>query len=688
MNRKPRKLENIYMMNVILYFQQYSEVMRFITINHKCLEVVKSLKVNPFFVNVMSILKYVKHFTPETINGLCFVYDNPMLFQIVRNIKNVRFPAEMNDTMMKFLNKFVFVYLSPLNSNTQFFINNSIQLTSLQKITGDLDDIVKFFVIYTNNGALKNISFPKTIIIESYKGKNVDWSYEELEKTKQLTELLPDYNDIKIYITTQCDMYSKNIIKYLLEHKMLHKIQWYYRFPSYNVVDSERCNLLYSKTIPITAKQLNNTTGIIEQTLCNHLYIKFSDETNFKYSIPYFVKYLTVIDLFGLKESFNNLFANTENILSLTLKNCSILKFHTLTNLKEMKIMNSRNMKFDVDSLNRLETLEIQQSTYIKFNCKLPLLNNLILRYCSNCQFEGELNNVVYFTLCHCNTIEFPSLSFENKEVFIDASKDIHFYRDVQEKQKMNRISPIKFMSIGLKRCDKLFENTLSLPTLLNYKKNKYEYKNIVAMKQFLLYYNTSASLPIQINGDSIKLTGLITGEIKGFISLQFYNSYEMKDLIVIQNKTNEKDYECFKTKMINDANYFEICVEGNCDVSIGVIIDGKEKTLTNHVGVDNEFSVGYVVLFNRVYCGKKRYEFDTPKSYRPNENNYYGCGYIGCTKELFFTCNNEVVWKEKYEVYGISAAIGVRDFDKIYINRGTKPFVFDIVKLYQSLKD
>ncbi|KAL7721935.1 LRR containing protein [Entamoeba marina] len=45
-------LENIYLMNVVLYFIKEQQVLNFIQINKKCKEVIESMKINPFLENV------------------------------------------------------------------------------------------------------------------------------------------------------------------------------------------------------------------------------------------------------------------------------------------------------------------------------------------------------------------------------------------------------------------------------------------------------------------------------------------------------------------------------------------------------------------------------------------------------------------------------------------------------------
>ena len=52
MEKKDKKLELSFLMNVALYLESAQDVKNFIQVNKKALEIIKRLKVNPFFSDI------------------------------------------------------------------------------------------------------------------------------------------------------------------------------------------------------------------------------------------------------------------------------------------------------------------------------------------------------------------------------------------------------------------------------------------------------------------------------------------------------------------------------------------------------------------------------------------------------------------------------------------------------------
>ena len=52
MEKKDKKLELSFLMNVALYLESAQDVKNFIQVNKKALETIKGLKVNPFFSDI------------------------------------------------------------------------------------------------------------------------------------------------------------------------------------------------------------------------------------------------------------------------------------------------------------------------------------------------------------------------------------------------------------------------------------------------------------------------------------------------------------------------------------------------------------------------------------------------------------------------------------------------------------
>ena len=96
--------------------------------------------------------------------------------------------------------------------------------------------------------------------------------------------------------------------------------------------------------------------------------------------------------------------------------------------------------------------------------------------------------------------------------------------------------------------------------------------------------------------------------------------------------------------------------------------------------------SIGFSFLTMRVNRRNYVVQLNKPNNYDSKGVRYFGCGYDGTN--VFFTYNGELLYYEKYSIEStnMKAAICLRLFTNVYVNRGIHPFKFDLNKYINSV--
>ncbi|KAL7712083.1 B30.2/SPRY domain-containing protein [Entamoeba marina] len=673
-------------MKVSLHFYTFEDVFNFMMVCKKAEDTIKSLKVNPFFGNYPSQEKFMKHFNVETIKCGANGFFSPKMYD---NVKFIRYPMwydlkkEDRSIAKKLLPKVTLLSLyyslnnSQRNKVNDFFIKEAIQFTSLQKIEGAIEYIVKFFENYTEKGEMMYVNFPKKVKILTSRGYAITFDEEFLGLMKQLLSYIPDNGlttiDVIVYVNPPEE--DNDLLKELLKSK---RVNYHYRvIDSNQTTTCEDCLCCYDGNVLVDGYVNGDRFNeIFEKSYTTKCVIRNLEDSKeaLTWNVP---ECISSIELSG-SQYFGMLFGNR-----LKTFNANISMIQELS-LKEVRYVN-----FPFILIN-LVKIKVEKSNYCKFILNSPKLKHISLRDVKNCSFTNSIESVKEIVISKVNNCVFPFVSFENRSIHIEDSnnlcfgeKKVNFFDDFENSEEENDRevvenvqSPLKFMEIELNDFNKLVADCLIYPSEIDLKK-LLKKSTIFKMRSF--HPQTSR---VKVDGNVIQRVNP-QGEngIDLVVSSKFY-VYD-DDLKVVNPKNPN-----FSIPAI--IRYFEVEVQNYCIISIGlvdsILYEFKEN---RHVGWDKN-SIGFhsddgalyiedgtnpIPNYGKAYGGKN------------GDRNIVGCGYNTTTKEVFYTVNGTKLKPMKINYQSISVAIGLREFDPITINYGDSPFVFDYYSEMEKYK-
>ncbi|KAL7718662.1 B30.2/SPRY domain-containing protein [Entamoeba marina] len=559
-------------MSVCLQFPTFRDIVKFIQINTKCYETVKMLKVNPFFASSPYIKQFCKYFKPTTINLLSYYIFDSELFSNIECIKRPAFEfcvKEKHKEIQIIIPKIKSFNLYHNNEQTKFFIENAQLFNNIQRITGDLTQIILFMKKYSNNGVIKNISFPKVIDILLDNDEVFDISLDIVNKVKELKLYIPDLKETIIYLQfyQQPKIEEKNL---LIQLQNIH-----YSYCEISNSENELIMNNYANTLKyIILREVhypNQLKDLLEKIYSNHCVLNYIENFCKDNCIWYIPSFITICEIaytdfttFNINSNVNTILFDMKYITNLTLSSCNkVILSNQFSSLKYLNIVNcssvcfhSREKNIFKYCLNEIEKIHIQNCDTIQIDLTSSSLQILIIDNSNTIEINGSISNLIQLYISYSNKCKFPQMSFENKQIYIEHSQ-----------MSFNSISPLKFMNIELSDFIKLTQNYIDLPfhsIQLN--------QSLFRVKRFITYFFKG----ISINNNH-------------FVNIQKYPFHPLIQLISngfygdSSNYTNQLIYSNGKQiQFPSTIHYFEVEIFGYSIVQIGLFDKNNYDPIEN----------------------------------------------------------------------------------------------------------
>ncbi|KAL7712045.1 B30.2/SPRY domain-containing protein [Entamoeba marina] len=633
-------------MKVSLHFYSFEDVLNFMMVCKKAEDVIRSLKVNPFFGNYPSLQKFMKHFKISTLQ---YFKTNTFSPSSCANIKWIRSPLwndlkeEDEEIARQLLPKVTLLSLyhsltDPNRSRgNNFFIKEATHFTNLQKIEGAIELLLEFFTNYTEKGEMVYVNFPKRIKIETSKGYAISFNKEFFNQMKQLLSYIPNkgLTTIDVVVYKNPPEEDKDLLKELLQSQ---RVNYHYRVIGSNQTTLyENCLCCYDgKTFVdghINGDRFNDVFEKSYTTSCVIRRLSYDKEASI-WNIP---NCITNIEIDGIRHmeflfvnNFKTFNANVSMIQQLSIKEINNLNIpFPFINIVKIKVEKSSNCKFILNS-SKLEHISLKDVT--------------------NCLFVNSIDSVKEIVISKVTNCVLPYITFENRSIHIEDSNNLYFVTNMTKKKNREIVenvrSPLEFMEIGLSDFNKLITDCLLYPSKVDFK-TLLTKSSIFKMRTFHPQTNR-----VKVEGNVIQR--IIPQSEKGV------------DLVVSSKFYVENDNLMYRTF---------------CFISVGCIDSISYEFKENmHVGW-NRGSIGYHSDDGALFISDGINSIENyGKAYgeKNGEKNVVGCGYNTITNEVFFTVNGTKLQPKKIDYKNISAAIGLGKFDPITINYGDSPFVFD----------
>ncbi|EDR30099.1 hypothetical protein EDI_113340 [Entamoeba dispar SAW760] len=697
------KLERVYLMNVSLYFTTYFDVLSFIQINKKCFSTINDLKVNPWLTTPFSIIKFVYHFNPETVNCCSFQLNKPRIFDTCTFIRNPNFLLISENQQKKLIPLFnkitTLTFYKTKEEQSMCYIKNASKFTSLKSIFGDIELIVQF-IENSFKDQSTNLRCLNKIQIEPQSNQYI-FPYKTLPLLRKLRNIIGINNRIKVILISFYSAFNRQEVKEfekinvqlfykMLTQHQLDQIQLNYTAPrkvlaiegTYNC---DKFNKIIDKRQPTVCVVLMENNPLLKEEIersRGSLLIP-EDTTTSCWTIPKCIKELQLLKVNPV------VVQNTMNIVPLYPADCFYLKVikleqcrniflqQKLPNLKTLIISECDNVTVQtIDEtyhfgLTNIKKLMILRSNDIHVQCNSNKFKELIVEGGERIYIYGTIDSVRDFTFLRVIKIVLPSCSFYNKYVNIQYCSSIKFVSG------MNIRSPIEFLGINVVLFNKLIQKILILPLSLPKELfNEDTFSNFFYMAPFFLN-----SERIKKHGNTLSMKKRTFSEIDCIdvlISTQFLLAGKSDKLVTI---LNENEFSIFDASI----RYFEVTITGSAVISVGLIdvirIHNEEYTSSNRlVGLDVG-SIGYYSENGFLFNESKITKYSEPYAICSSSNDTIGCGYNTKTKEVFFTKNRIKLPSIPFKCHSLSAVISIDFMNKMTINYGNTPFKFNIKK-------
>ncbi|ELP94507.1 hypothetical protein EIN_209060 [Entamoeba invadens IP1] len=677
------KLELIYLLKVVFYFDTKEQLQRFICVNKTCEDTIKALKVSPVFINTISYVWFTKHFTPDTIN---FGSRNVSISSFMDNITYIRFPSFITDFLNGTLTKETLQKILPKITSLRFIDNdendadinslileNAKYLTHLQHLEGDIECITKFIEIYTEYGQEKYIKLPNKIVIQS--------SQKYLLRLDEVT-----YN--KLERIQKCFFNSGNTTIYIVFSTVSSPLM-YQRFSQFkDFVFYSRCysketsnfcheNLFVDSGKFIINGEVNSSDAntILEKMYCEKVIQSEVYQTYQKWDVSSIVTHFSLQNSFSLNDAVAISFsANIQNVIFL-------------------EIYNTQNFYF-CDTFWHLETLIINRGMNIDFrqNSAFKALREMYVLFSGNVLIGSEFcdDKVEKFTIILSTQVFVKNTVTQHGKINIFASSDIKFLDQKIDKIKFyaEEIEKVEFYENAEERLFLEKESIFKVPTKIDKIEKNKNFDNV----EIVLNETLALSKVFQMRKLMVLTPYLHIKKHKFYID-ETQRMYEEISLLFSRNFYDVKSTEPFRyhfngKEVIESrlVRYFELSV-GLSLISVGIVDQNEYSDVDNcHVGWRGK-SIGIhsddgcirsPFLPNDI-LEKKHLSFGA----EIGKINCVGCG-VYLNKEganvLFFTINGKIEEVIKIDFNLVAVAIGVEEFSYLELNDGSKKdFKFDL---------
>ncbi|ELP85707.1 hypothetical protein EIN_265140 [Entamoeba invadens IP1] len=685
-------LELSFLVRVVLELHYKEDLIHFLLINHKCEDVLHSLKLTPRFRNTPSLLWFLEHFSPDTIAVFCF---DETLLSFLPSISCIRSPdleslyssnSLTENAIQNIFPKIVSITLDSTipsfgdneNDSTKvasIVIANSLLLNHVNTLYGDLASIALYLEKYTEYGKYKYVHLPKIIHANSLRGYAMLYNEEIVNLLRRILLCVPDNgtHDISIVFYRQLtlkeiensgDLFRRVKYYYIHAHTLMGE-KWNeqiycnkgkMRIEGQIYGDTKRViDHIVDKVYPSTLfqQQVNNIyqNDIWEISKCIETYILSQSRLNEMTQFPIdmsTVKFVFLNTVFNFE--FTNSFMCVEK---LSIKECKNIIFDencALPKLTSLRVLLSNDIIFKGNSNTQIESIFCYNVQQFKCTRKIDLIRKVILLYCKDFEMcELDIPNTDINTpkskddnKCNTNNIN------KSRNIYIECSENLIFCNTT-------------FNQILIFDSDSTVSNDLDD---LNEKTN-YSMRRFVPMTDGVEVEN-----------------GIITekmhdSETLDMVVSRYLSTYNITDNLVVRN-INKKEVD-----VIKGISYFEISVEGYSVISIGLIDQINYREFEGSQVGWRKHSVAMHSDDGKIFFDGKTIENVNEKKCAfasvTGVKKTVGCGFIMNTKEAFFTVESELMCKVKTDFTLVSAAIGFRITNPITVNYGKRPFVFDL---------
>ncbi|ELP92850.1 hypothetical protein EIN_507510 [Entamoeba invadens IP1] len=470
------RLEPFYLMKIALNLNTYTDTYTFLLVSKRCLESLKMLHINPWYISVDNIRSFFRHFHPETVN--CFYFDFFDL-QIFSSVKNIRCPnfnsfvKTKKDEIRQILSKIYYIGLYIENDKYEptckFFMDNAKHFNSLRKVRGDLKPVVEFFKLYTSNGTELNVHFPYIIEIDSDPNLYED---AELKLITKLKKYVPQNGFTEIVFMANEHRINKKSLE------VFNGINYYY-----TSIVKNQCNYLSDKLyVDEQGIYIDNTLDcqkyntLITQTYCKEILVTFLNSGTLKetfeeekqslWEIPNCVEKISIRLNNNQETDFICLNANFQYVEIFEINNSNMVELkNCFDNLQNFVFSNCCIFRIELKNAKLLKSVAFVNCIDFELESEDSSLDELIIKNSKDIDIYVKITDIKYFGIIDSNNCAFESVSFFNKNVVINNCHNLFFYENKDYIQ--NKISPFEFCGIDIANFKRLESTSIHFPSTL-----------------------------------------------------------------------------------------------------------------------------------------------------------------------------------------------------------------------------
>ncbi|ELP92331.1 hypothetical protein EIN_122820 [Entamoeba invadens IP1] len=684
-------MELPFLLRVVLEFTMKEELINFMCINHKCEDVIRSLKITPKFINIPSYRWFFTHFTPDTLDCHCVDASFQSYLEQVKCIRSPTLVFFAKDKLLtdEFASKFfpkitrIVLYSSEnrASPNIEYIkevnamvLKHSHDFQKLVHLSGDIKTITEFLESYTENGKEKYIKLPSIIVLNSLRGYSIQTNYEVLSYIKRIEVCVPDNGVSQIFLISFRQAENEN------DFVDFRRVQYYYRNVHSRMCTKWSDHLYCEKGVvnvegQVNGNAINRTIENVYPYTVEMRYVNTIDPKFELWSVPMCIQDFVLINsrvdvpavfpitMPGIKtlklfEVDNFIFStNFENVETVVLKKCIRVTFDEKTQFEKLRVMwieSCTLISLKGYTKTELERVTIKATRSVDIEKRNDNLKNI------------DLINIIDIKIMSANAscdvyiengkaIQISQRVFDHEITVFESIPDTNYNRN-ERGYKMRRFIPMSL------------ESTVDHNVISRFDDYDPIYKGIdmVTSRFFSSRLDTSA-LEIKV----------LRNNNSSLLDWEYIETVTAPDGLQSPN---------FLIQKVKGVRYYEVNVTGVSIMSIGVINRVRyDEFMGCHVGWYNN-SIGYHSDDGKVHSTLLTRDERDDEFYAYGNDigfvNVVGCGYIQKTKEVFFTINGNLLGKYKIDFDELSAAIAFDVTKPITVNYGNLPFAFDVKKM------
>ncbi|ELP84982.1 hypothetical protein EIN_310250, partial [Entamoeba invadens IP1] len=631
------QIESVYLMKVALHFETYSDVYSFIQVSKSCLESVKMLHINPWFISIQNIKTFFYHFHTETINCLYFDFFDETIFSMVSCIRCPNFNSfvkSKEDQLLPLLSKIYYIGLynddkQKLEPTCNFFIQNAKRINSLRKVRGELNPVVKFFESYTSKGNDLFARFPYTIEVLSEPKMS---QFTEVSLTQQLMKYIPQNGITKIIFIANEHRTKQEDLRFF-EGVDYH----------YDAMVKDQCDYKGDAVInPAGLMTIKNTTdckkfnGIIEKCFATQVSVSFSEGNTLErvlanekqdvWNVPKCVENLS-LKLNNINEEHKiHIPILFDSVQEFNLDSSAMFDVHdTFSNIEELMLENVLSVTLKMTDAKNLKRVCLENCTDVDIISKYGITEKVMIETCSKIRVNASIDHIANFLVMRTTQCVFRATVFDKTFVQIEDSTDMFFEQKFgDEKSKM---CPFGFCNISLEKFEKLVSTVVYYPS-----HTFMRMVDLIEPEKYFWMKKLFMDCPhILVQNDVVKRMKSVDGWLINVMYSTDFCNVDNRDqkMIFLENDNWVKCKEAIR--------YFEVTVEHMSVMSVGLVnISTFVYQEDQHCGWVKG-SIGYFSDEGKIFfesCDEVGHM--SPYGRKEGQKDVIGCGYYPKTRRVF----------------------------------------------------